>query len=147
MKTTYKSLYPNVTLQHNLTINALEGQIVIEEQVYRNENVYGVPKYSRSGEFIENMICDNHIEFCNRWFHLANVKEMLNDLNEYCSIYIPNFSSDGQFETYAVKDNKMIISPLEYVEEAVNPFDYNPHGTNPIFYFGDRPTVEREGVK
>ena len=40
-------------------------------------------KYSRSGEFIENMVTDNEIEFCKRWFHLAGFNELLEDANEY----------------------------------------------------------------
>ena len=42
-----------------------------------------IQRYSRSGEFIENMVTDNEIEFCKRWFHLAGFNELLEDANEY----------------------------------------------------------------
>ena len=43
-------------------------------------------KYSRGGEFIENMVTDNIIEFCKRWFHLAGFNEILEDINEFYEI-------------------------------------------------------------
>ena len=60
---------------------------MIPKKVYANENMYGSKedkeRYSRSGEFIENMVTDNEIEFCKRWFHLAGFNELLEDANEY----------------------------------------------------------------
>lgn len=54
-------------------------------KVYENENTYNIEpeKYSRSGEFIENLTTDNIISYCNRWFHLANFEEFLKDIDEY----------------------------------------------------------------
>ena len=81
----YKSLYPSITLEFNIAPNTQVGKIIIDEKVYENENMYNVEKekYSRSGEFIENMVTDNEIEFCKRWFHLAGFNELLEDANEY----------------------------------------------------------------
>ena len=81
----YRSLYPSVTLEFNIAPNTQIGKIVIDEKVYENENMYNVEKekYSRGGEFIENMVTDNEIEFCKRWFHLAGFNELLEDANEY----------------------------------------------------------------
>ena len=47
------------------------------------KNEEDIQRYSRSGEFIENMVTDNEIEFCKRWFHLAGFNELLEDANEY----------------------------------------------------------------
>lgn len=79
----YKSLYPSILMEFNISPNTQIGRIDIPQRIYVNENVYRNPKYSRSGEFIENMVSDNWIEFCHRWFHLANVEEFLQDMREY----------------------------------------------------------------
>ena len=78
-------MYPSITLEFNIAPNTQIGKIIIDEKVYENENMYNVEKekYSRGGEFIENMVTDNEIEFCKRWFHLAGFNELLDDANEY----------------------------------------------------------------
>lgn len=53
------------------------------EKVYNHENAFDFDKYSRSGEFVENLVTDNEIEFCHRWLHLANFQELLEDIDEY----------------------------------------------------------------
>jgi len=52
-------------------------------KVYEHENAFNFDKHSRGGEFIENLVTDNEIEFCHRWLHLANFKELLEDIDEY----------------------------------------------------------------
>lgn len=69
--------------EFNIAPNTQIGRIEIDKQVYDNENVYGLDKYSRSGEFIENMVSDNIIEFCKRWFGLAGCMEFIEDMKEY----------------------------------------------------------------
>ncbi len=81
----YRSLYPSILLEFNIAPNTQIGKIIIPNKVYENENAYNIEKerYSRGGEFIENMVTDNEIEFCKRWFHLAGFNELLEDANEY----------------------------------------------------------------
>ena len=81
----YRSLYPSVMLEFNIAPNTQIGKITIPYKVYDNENIYcqAEEKYSRSGEFIENMVTDNVIEFCHRWFGLADIKEFIQDIDEY----------------------------------------------------------------
>jgi hypothetical protein len=69
--------------EFNIAPNTQIGRIDIEEKVYEHENVYGLDKYSRGGEFIENMVTDNVIEFCKRWFGLAGIMEFVQDMKEY----------------------------------------------------------------
>lgn len=52
-------------------------------KVYEHENAFKFDKYTRSGEFIENLVTDNIIEFSKRWLHLAGFNEILEDLDEY----------------------------------------------------------------
>lgn len=82
--------------EFNIAPNTQIGRIEIDKPIYPGENAYGIPadKYSRGGEFIENMVTDNFIEFCCRWFNLADVKTMLDDIDEfYASYRVGKFSN------------------------------------------------------
>ena len=76
-------MYPSCIHEFNIAPNTQIGRIEIDEKVYPGENAYKYELYSRGGEFIENMVTDNHIEFCHRWFGLASVEEFINDMDEY----------------------------------------------------------------
>lgn len=81
----FKALYPSIAREYNLAPNTQIGFINIPEQVYENENIVHNDKYTRSGAYIEDLTSDNYIEFCHRWFHLANFKELYEDIMEYFS--------------------------------------------------------------
>lgn len=83
----YKSLYPSIMAEFNIAPNTQIGRIEIEPGVYANENAYNIEpeKYSRGGEFIENLVTDNIIEYCHRWFHLANIEEFIDDIDDFYS--------------------------------------------------------------
>ena len=90
----YKSLYPSITLEHNIAPNTLIGAIIMPEKVYDKENYYSFmkddeenSKYSRSGEFIDNLVSGEIIEFSERYFHLAGIRDFLNDFIEFIGIY------------------------------------------------------------
>ena len=74
--------------EFNIAPNTQIGKIIIPEQVYDDENAYHTDpdRYSRGGEFIENMVTDNYVEFCHRWFKLAGFEEMLDDIDEYFGV-------------------------------------------------------------
>lgn len=132
----YKSLYPSIMLEFNIAPNTQVGRIIIPEKVYQNENVYKTEedKYSRSGEFIENLVTDNIIEYCKRWFHLAGFTEFLEDLNEFY-----NYSGFGKFtnlvqagfvESPIIPIHDIVESPIEFVDSIVE---------NPITFINSRP--------
>ena len=104
----YKSLYPSILIEFNISPNTQIGRIDIPEKVYQFENTYANPKYSRSGEFIENMVTDTIIEFCHRWFHWANIEEFLVDMNEF---YQMNYMFGARHQMYRDMD-KGLIHPL-----------------------------------
>lgn len=123
----YKALYPSITLEFGVAPNTQIGKIEIPEKVYENENQYckseeDAQKYSRSGEFIENMVTNNEIEFCKRWFHLAGFNELLEDANEYFAnkmfsnmSYIEAINSFGdKLEAPLLPTNSRIINPLSF---------------------------------
>ena len=131
----FKSLYPSVLGEFNIAPNTLIGKIIIPDKVYENENYYKVEeeKYSRSGEFIENMVVDNHIEFCHRWFKLANFEEMIDDIDEFFDdVGIGRFSNlvnsgyglydDGGISPFVPTKSKMIDPILITDQKYISPF-------------------------
>ena len=130
----FSSLYPSIMAEFNIAPNTQIGKILIPNKVFKNEDYYNLGKlYSRSGEFIENMVCDNMIEFMHRWFHTATFEELLEDLDEY-------FKNSFDKTYSEVNDNPN------------NPFNYNPafksdplvinendHIHNPFIFRNKRP--------
>lgn len=92
----FKSLYPSITGESNIASNTQIGKIEIPHKVYKNENSYNIEGYSRSGEFIENKVTDNIIEFGHRWFHLPTAMEIIKD--------IENRINEGKVEPTVVKE-------------------------------------------
>lgn len=110
--------------EYNIAPNTQIGKIVIDEKVYENENYYHIDaeKYSRGGEFIENMVTDNTIEYCCRWFHLANIEEFLEDMDEFYEnkVGIGKYSNlvAAGFATYN-EDKPFTYSPILPTSGAV----------------------------
>lgn len=123
----YKSLYPSIILENNIAPNTQVGRVIIDEKVYDWENPYLYPDYCRGGDFVENLVCDNIIIFCNRWLHLANFKEFLEDFTEYMQKYKMCYSSYGEYQRYNIQtvgDKKVItIVPIHDCRNrrAINP--------------------------
>ena len=129
----FKSLYPSIMGEDNIAPNTQIGKIEIPEKVYKDENAYGIEpeKYSRGGEFIENMVTDNHIEFCHRWFHLANFTEMLDDIDEYYK----NLNDAYTFSNMVSVFN----CPIEPVSSVyMNPLVENVNRTSPLVFNSPR---------
>ena len=85
----FKALYPNITLENNIAPNTLLAAIKIPEKVYDRENFYNNEKYNRAGEYIENLVTDNVIEFSHRYLKLAGFKEFVHgDMLEYYEKYL-----------------------------------------------------------
>ena len=80
----YKSLYPNDDTYFNMAPNTQEGKIIIDHQVHNLENPFNMEFYDRGGQFIQDFVSYNFIEFCRRWFNFPSFREWLEDLQEYC---------------------------------------------------------------
>ena len=78
-------MYPSITGESNIASNTQVGKIEIPHKIYKNENAYNIEGYSRSGEFIENKVTDNVIEFCHRWFHLGSVSDLIHEIDKKVS--------------------------------------------------------------
>lgn len=95
----YKSLYPSVALQDNMSPNTIIAKVEIDNPIFKEENPFRKPVesdgldnlkeaetkriYVRGGNYMDDLISENIIEFCYRWFHYASFMEWLEDFNYY----------------------------------------------------------------
>jgi hypothetical protein len=103
-------------------------------------------KYSRSGEFIENLVTDNEIEFCKRWFHLAGFNELLEDANEYFAN--KTFSSRSYIEainSYGDIIETPVIPTNGVTQPIVFGFDY--HTVPIVFKMPDSMKILKERIE
>ena len=106
-------MYPSICGEFNIAPNTQIGKVIIKHKVYEDENAYSSPKYLRGGEFIENFVTDNHIEFCKRWLHLAGVIEFLADMKEYVEKCVTYGCSLNRFQNI---NGKIVQSPIYDVD-------------------------------
>ena len=79
----FTRLYPSITQEYNMAPNTEIGYIKIPDKIYEAENATHNEKYTRSGQFIEDMTSECDIEFAHRWFNLPSFKEAYADIIEY----------------------------------------------------------------
>ena len=79
----FTRLYPSITQEYNMAPNTEIGYIKIPDKIYEAENATHNEKYTRSGQFVEDMTSECDIEFAHRWFNLASFKEAYADIIEY----------------------------------------------------------------
>lgn len=112
---------------------------------YDNENIYHNPKYSRSGEFAENLVSDNIIEFCKRWLGLGGIKEILNDMIEYQERIIGFYGTGDPYfgkYNYNIDTGKLTDCPISKVTGPKKVMYNVEEPEKPIFCFKD---FERSG--
>ena len=119
---------------------------MIDEPVYAGENAYMNPKYSRGGEFIENLVTDNHLSFCKRWFHLAGIQEFLDDMEEYRRQFMISYSSNGVYTPYYYdKNDKFVVVPIKdnRMYNKIRPISItNNRKIKPITFYKPREVVK-----
>ena len=142
----YKALYPSVMEEFNIAPNTQIGRIEINNKVYENENAYQNEKYSRGGEFIENMVTDNTIEFCKRWFHLAGFTEFIDDMQDFYNRYRTCYSSYGSYAEYSYHNSTLAQCPIYDIGErkSISPITFDRREIEvPIEFFR---TMKESGV-
>lgn len=119
----YKSLYPSITRENNLAPNTIDAKIIIEDQVHDKENLFYNDLYDRGGQYIEDLISENYIEFAHRWLGFANIREMLEDIEEYFSMNpFPNMVTPRQI-------NEELFIPIKFYDEH--------YKNSPIVFYDD----------
>lgn len=121
--------------------NTQIGRIIIEDpdnptRVYslnEHQDMFSsdeeVAKYSRGGEFIDNLITGNILEFCRRWLGLGDIFDVLSDIEEYYKYNdqygLPLYGQDNSI--YFSKEkmtNAIIIEDSKYsMRPALNFYD------------------------
>lgn len=122
-------------LEFNIAPNTQIGRIIIPDKIYEHENTYKIDeeKYSRSGEFIENMVTNNVIEYCKRWFHLAGIEEFIHDIDEYYGEDYGKFSNlqKAGFSSPIIPVSDSIQSAISFTGSKVQ---------SPIIFYNNRPS-------
>lgn len=127
----FKSLYPSIDREHNLAPNTIIGKILIDNKVHKYENPYHNEDYDRGGQFIEDLVTGNSLEFGKRWFNFAGFREMLEDIDEYYQMNIPIinnrvYDDRGFYVPFTIRPNAQgeMMRPFGYLEddEMIKPF-------------------------
>ena len=117
----FKSLYPSETRQNNLAPDNIIGKIQIKKKISKYENPFNKDKYDRGGQFMEDLITGNHLEFGRRWLHLGSIQDVLSDMEEFFSAreYFngmdTHFYETGQVKPVVYATN--ITTPVAIISE------------------------------
>jgi hypothetical protein len=126
----YKALYPSLMREFNQAPHTQVGMVQFKKPPYKD------PEYLRlapGGTFCENLASYNFIEFCHRWIGLANVDEMLQDMDIYFNKYrTPLSRGEGNlpmdkkrkviaYHTDTTKVAKRVSPPMpSWLKEEIN---------------------------
>lgn len=145
----YKALYPNITLENNMAPNTQIGRYELNEKVSYNEHedMYtsdedSVAKYSRAGEFLENMMSGCHLEFCKRWLHLGDFIDVVHDMQEYYSNLAPEQQPEIPMNwnpNDAIYFSNPMVEVLRFQEN-----EYAPGMVPALFFYEKLPTPAEE---
>ena len=136
-------------MEFNIAPHTQLGRVIIPNKVYEDENHYNNPKYERAGEYIENLTCDNIIEFCHRWMGLANFNEILEDMAEYYN----KFNQSQYMLFYRNDEGRVIEQPVkelrnkDHVIKPVIELEEGQRSISPIIVMSKLPSkgVEYNG--
>lgn len=129
----FKALYPSETMENNIASNTQIGYVKMDEKIYPNENATKDDKYSRSGEFFENLMCDNIVEFCKRYYNLSGFKEFI-------TFDLPN--AIASFMHFKNKKNNVPVKPVNH-NGLVSPVRFNSINKSPVHFEKDTPDYQK----
>lgn len=137
----YSSLYPSIILENNIASNTQIGRVIIEDLedpkkkfgLCEHPDMYSSDdndaKYSRGGEFLENLMSGNPLEFGRRWLGLGDVYDVIKDMKEFYKFN----QTIGKPIDFTLKDaiyfaKDKMIKAIEYNDKYMAPsmiiFDY-----------------------
>ena len=82
----YTSLYPSCIDQYNISLNTMIGKMIMDGKLYDNENKFNNNKFDRSLWFTEDLISQDVLDFCQRYFDLPSYEDMYHLLDKYFKI-------------------------------------------------------------
>ena len=122
-------MYPSIVLENNIAPNTQIGLVIIKDDnnldrkysLNEHQDMFTSDdepaKYSRGGEFLDNLITANPLEFCRRWLGLGTIHDVINDIkeffrfNKYHKKGLDTKYTDG---VYFVKENT--INGVEFLD-------------------------------
>lgn len=127
----YKSLYPSLMREFNMSPNTQIGKIKLPFKVHDKEG--HIPsdnfRFNRSREFAEDFTSKDWLEFSSRWLHLATYEELLDDIQEYLDnkvIFTRKYSKEGlRIAARRYDPNKQVVYSNEV--DPNNPRKYVVH--------------------
>lgn len=81
----YKSLYPSITSEFNMSPSTIIGHLNIPNKVYEFENRFHRDeiRWNREAQFMDDLQSHNWIEFFHRYFNYGNYEDVYDDVIEY----------------------------------------------------------------
>lgn len=105
----YKALYPSIIDENNVAPNTQHGKIIFPEQLDPKENRFNNATFDRTVWFVEDYVCGDWLNFCQRYLNLASYEEMFDDIIEYFSaVEAPN----GVLRKYDTLSGKIIMAQI-----------------------------------
>lgn len=113
--------------------------LIDERKIYQNEDAYNTDHYVRAGEFIENLVSDNIIEFGKRWLGLAGFEDFSVDMQEYFQKFLTCYSANGWYgyAHYYPETQKLVECPVKDIEnrKAEPAFIFTREPERPITFY------------
>lgn len=126
----FSRLYPTMIQMFNLFSTTLIGKMTFpDEKMNDMENISDMGKmFCREGMFVDDIATENYIEIGKRWFNLAGIDDMLDDIKEYFEKYrdpgsfVPYINKSGLRTIYNIKRKKkrlfrIVNKPLFTIEK------------------------------
>lgn len=111
---------------------------ITEVKIYKNEDAYNTDHYMRAGEYIENLVSDNIIEFGKRWLGLAGFEEFSLDMQEYFNKFYTCYSNNGWygFAHYYPETQTLVECPIKDAGgiRAIPAFEFNKEPERPMIF-------------
>lgn len=110
----FSRLYPTMIQMFNLFPNSLIGNMIFPDEKMNNmENISDMGKmFRREGMFVDDMATENYIEICKRWFNLAGMNELLDDIEEFFTkyrdpeVFVPFIKESGKRVLFNVRHER-----------------------------------------
>lgn len=138
----YKSLYPSIMIEFNIAPNTQIGKILIDYQIWKDENKYRLHGFDRGGKFLDDFQTQNWIHICNRWFGLASYKDLYIDVisyfqNNYSAHNPFFFTRDGLMNGISFYDEKVDYAANIWFEEDKEKL------MNPVHFYRDYTEIKK----
>ena len=79
----FTALYPSIIEQNNMSPATMYGKILFDYPVWNKENKFNNEYFDRTVWFMEDLMSNNVIDFCNRYLGMPDYEQMYDSINTY----------------------------------------------------------------